>query len=80
MKPPRIISIIRDGRGTYTRHRVTITTYMFHKLPEWVRAVMRYHYAHDNIKHTVIDIGAVDELQAMSRFLQLWNCLPKEEV
>jgi hypothetical protein len=80
VKPPKIISIIRDGRGTYTRHRVTITTHMFGKLPEWVRDVLRYHYAHDNPKHTIIHIESMDELQAMSRFLQLWNCLPKEEV
>jgi hypothetical protein len=80
MRTPKIISITGTGRGMYaTVWYVTITTHMFGKLPEWVRAVLHSHNPHDNLKHTVIRIEAVDELQAMSRFLQLWDCLPKED-
>ena len=81
MKSPKIINIVGGRRGGHISiWYVTITTHMLEKLPEWVRDVLRYHYAHNNPKHTVIAIKAVDELQAMARFLQLWDCLPKEEI
>jgi len=80
MRTPKIISIYSMGRGVYaTVWYVTITTHMFEKLPEWVRAVLRSHNPHDNPKHTVLRIEAVDQLQALVRFQQLWDCLPKED-
>jgi hypothetical protein len=80
MRTPRIISINGTVRGVYGAvWYVTITTHMFEKLPEWVRVVLRSHGSHDNPKHTVLRIEAVDELQALVRFQQLWDCLPKED-
>lgn len=77
MKPPKIINIVGGGRGGIWY--VTITTHMFLKLPEWVQVHIQCHHPELNTKHISIRIEAVDELQAMARFLQLWNGLPKEE-
>ena len=76
MKPPKIVSIY--SRGHTGIWHVTITIHMFLKLPKWVRLIVDHWYP-DNHRHVVITINAVDELQAMARFLQLWNGLPKEE-
>lgn len=76
MKPPKIISIV--GYRNASVWNVTITIHMFKKLPEWVRILVGHWYP-NNHRHVVISIRAVDELQAMARFLQLWNGLPKEE-
>ena len=80
MKPPKVINIVGMGRGgRIDVWYVTITTHMFRKLPEWVQAHVRYHHPDLNLRHISIRMEAVDELQAMARFLQLWNGLPKEE-
>jgi hypothetical protein len=82
MKTPKIINIVGVGgsRGGHINiWYVTITTHMFLKLPEWVQAHIRCHHPELNTKHISISIEAVDELQALVRFQQLWDCLPKED-
>lgn len=80
MKPPKIIEIYKYGyRGGHPVWGVAITEHMFRKLPDWVQYHICYEYPENSKKHVGIRIDAADELQAMARFLQLWNGLPKEE-
>lgn len=55
-----------------------ITRHQFEKLPLWVRNVIDVWGVWDNERHVYFEIQAKDELQAMMRFNQLWDGLPKK--
>ncbi len=59
-------------------YRAVITKRQWDKVPDWAADLFRAYEHWDNRKHVFIWITAKDELQAMMRFNQLWDGLPKK--
>jgi hypothetical protein len=59
-------------------YRAIITKHQWSKLPEWAASLLKVYESWENPKHVFLWINAKDELQAMMRFNQLWDGLPKK--
>lgn len=59
-------------------YQATITKHQQRKLPDWVLPQLKFYDSWDNPRHAFLWITAKDELQAMMRFNQLWDALPKK--
>ena len=55
--------------------RVTITKHQMKKLPHWILASHIRFSAVNNTNHVCARIIAKDELEAMTRFMRLWDAL-----